>query len=115
MENIVKVITSLSWWKTIKQCTIEFWEKTLLHGSRNIVETGRIAVEKSLWFVILITAFGFSLFFVAAIWLNFTANPAITTLDNQNYPIYNVPFPSVGLCNVNRISQAKVDYYAAKL
>lgn len=37
------------------------------------------------------------------VWIRFVINPTITTIDTTNHPIWEVPFPSVTICNINKV------------
>lgn len=114
-KSIVKQLLNLPWWNSFKASSNDFWQKSLLHGSRNVIERGRLVSEKVIWLFIIFIGFGLAFFFLIDIWTNFTSNPTITTLDNQNYPISRVSYPAVGLCNVNRLSKTMLAKYADEL
>lgn len=46
-------------------------------------------------------AFALVLMFLA--WSRFNTNPTITTVETTNYPIWNLPFPAVTICNNNKV------------
>jgi amiloride-sensitive sodium channel len=37
------------------------------------------------------------------VWLRFDESPTVTTVETTTYPIWNLPFPAVTLCNNNKI------------
>lgn len=37
------------------------------------------------------------------VWRRFQINPTITTIDTTNHPIWEVPFPAVTICNINKV------------
>ena len=43
------------------------------------------------------------------VWTQYSTSPTITSVENTHYPIWNIPFPAVTICQVN-----KVHYSAAK-
>lgn len=45
----------------------------------------------------------------------YTVNPMITSLYNTLYPISEVPWPAISVCNNNRISKAAAQQYAEAL
>lgn len=45
----------------------------------------------------------------------YTVNPLVTSLYNTLYPISEVPWPAISVCNNNRISKAAAQQYAAAL
>lgn len=55
------------------------------------------------------------LFFVTTAWEGYTTNPLVTTLHDTIYPVANVPFPAVSVCNNNRISRRAAVLLAKEL
>lgn len=37
------------------------------------------------------------------VWVKFQNTPTITTVETNNYPISNIQFPAVTLCNLNKV------------
>lgn len=61
--------------------------------------------ERYLWialsFFALITA-------IVLLWISWNWNaetPTMTVIESTNYATYNLPFPSITICNMNRISR----------
>ncbi|XP_053663721.1 pickpocket protein 11-like [Anopheles marshallii] len=40
-------------------------------------------------------------------WMRFRTTPTITTIETMTYPIWNIPFPAVTVCNINKIDLRK--------
>uniref|UniRef100_A0A182MEP0 Sodium channel protein Nach n=1 Tax=Anopheles culicifacies TaxID=139723 RepID=A0A182MEP0_9DIPT len=40
-------------------------------------------------------------------WMRFRTTPTITTIETMTYPIWNIPFPAVTVCNINKIDNRK--------
>ncbi|KXJ77947.1 hypothetical protein RP20_CCG006004 [Aedes albopictus] len=38
-------------------------------------------------------------------WIRFKNTPTITTIETTTYPIWNVPFPAVTVCNINKVDR----------
>ena len=55
------------------------------------------------------------LFFVTTAWAGYQSNPLVTTLHDTIYPVANVPFPAVSICNSNRISKRAATLLAKEL
>ncbi|XP_012234766.2 sodium channel protein Nach-like [Linepithema humile] len=67
-------------------------------------------VEKIMWLVIRIIAVSGTLFMMLDFTLMYKRSPTFTTPETFLYPIWNVDFPAIAICNVNRISRkAAVD------
>lgn len=108
-------LLTLPWWRSFKESVSELFEKYTMHGYKNLNENKRIAFEKFIWVCVHIFAIAISMWIVNSLWTDFTNNPTVTTLESQNYGIENIPFPAVGLCNVNRISKRRALAYAEEL
>jgi amiloride-sensitive sodium channel len=39
------------------------------------------------------------------VWLRFNESPTVTNVETTTYPIWNIPFPAVTLCNNNKVYQ----------
>lgn len=83
-----------------------FCKVTSLHGYIHTINKEYYAFERWLWiifsFLALITA-------VVLLWIswNWTAEtPTTTVIESTNHPTYNLPFPAVTVCNMNKISKA---------
>jgi acid-sensing ion channel, other len=90
----------------LKDKVTNFCSVTSLHGYVHTVNKEYHAFERWLWillsFVALITA-------IVLLWIswNWTAEtPTTTVIESTNYPTYNLPFPSLTICNMNKISKA---------
>lgn len=45
----------------------------------------------------------FAIVLMGLVWDRFQTTPTITTVETNNYPIWNVPFPAVTICNINKV------------
>lgn len=45
----------------------------------------------------------FALIMIILIWQRFQSTPTITTVETYYHPIWNVPFPAVTICNINKV------------
>lgn len=91
----------------IKDKVENFCAVTSLHGYVHITNKEYHLVERVLWFILsffaLVTA-------IVLLWIswNWTAEtPTTTVIESTNYPTYNLPFPSVTICNMNKIAKSK--------
>lgn len=82
-----------------------FCAVTSLHGYVHTVNKEYNAFERWLWIIMsffaLITA-------VVLLWIswNWTAEtPTTTVIESTNHPTYNLPFPAVTICSMNKISK----------
>lgn len=98
-------------WKSVK----EFLSKTYVHAYHYLADEDRKVPEKIMWFILHVTMLTIAINVVLFAWSRFTDNPTITTLENQHYSIYNIPFPAIGVCLNNKLSKTKVEEYADNL
>lgn len=89
----------------LKDKVNNFCSVTSLHGYVHTVKKEYHAFERWLWiilsFFMLITA-------IILLWIswNWTSEtPTMTVIESTNHPTYNLPFPSVTICNMNKISR----------
>ncbi|XP_052859746.1 sodium channel protein Nach-like [Anopheles cruzii] len=50
-----------------------------------------------------------------AAWEQFRTNPTLTTIETTTFPVSMIPFPSVTLCNINKIHSAKAKELSQQL
>lgn len=70
---------------------------------------------RSAWFVVVVVSLIFAVYITLLGWAEFNDNPTFTTLYSQKYPIWEVDFPGVTLCSINRLSRKAANEYAEKL
>ena len=92
----------------LKDKVNNFCAVTSLHGYVHTIKQEYHAFERWLWIILsffaLITA-------IILLWIswNWTAEtPTTTVIESTNYPTYNLPFPSVTICSMNKISSPAV-------
>lgn len=56
-----------------------------------------------MWFLSTLAGVVFAVIMMRLVYIRFVNNPTITTIDTTNHPIWEVPFPSVTLCNINKV------------
>lgn len=90
----------------LKDKVTSFCSVTSLHGYVHTINKEYHPFERWLWIILsffaLITA-------VILLWISWNWNaetPTTTVIESTNYPTYNLPFPSVTVCNMNKISKS---------
>lgn len=48
-------------------------------------------------------------------WDKFQTNPTLTTLETNAYPIWNLRFPAVTICNINKVYTPAADKFTERL
>jgi hypothetical protein len=59
--------------------------------------------------------FGTTCYFLCFIWFDALRKPLIVTMESSTYPISDIDFPAVAICNVNRISKKALVEYAKEM
>ncbi|KAL9925199.1 sodium channel protein Nach-like isoform 1-T1 [Glossina fuscipes fuscipes] len=84
-----------------------FCQSTSLHGFSYIARTDLTKTERMFWIIAIFTAIVTCVALVLATYFwNFNI-PTVTVIDSSHYPIWQVPFPAITLCNFNKISKRK--------
>uniref|UniRef100_A0A182T041 Uncharacterized protein n=1 Tax=Anopheles maculatus TaxID=74869 RepID=A0A182T041_9DIPT len=103
---------------TIVQTFWIFCENSSLHGlryiGRNKAIKGNILL-RCVWSVIAMVSLGFTLLLANSAWDQFRSNPTLTTIETTSYPVSLIAFPSVTLCNINKIHSGKAMELGRKL
>jgi amiloride-sensitive sodium channel len=63
--------------------------------------------NRTLWAVVLVLCFVAAIVMVWFEWGRNDISPTLTALDTSHYPIWNIDFPAVTLCGINRIRKSK--------
>lgn len=112
----------------------QFFESTTLHGFKYLVQSGRSPFEKwaflhlkqeelkiififfrLLWYFIQICALVATVYIFLKAFDDFAAKPTFTSLESMNHPVWEVSFPAVAVCSVNKISKKAAMQYAIEL
>lgn len=102
--------------RALTQTAMDFCRETTLHGIKHVVvdiqELGssysrdkRISklVSLVIWVSACVMGAVFAIVLMGLVWDRFQTTPTITTVETNNYPIWNVPFPAVTICNINKV------------
>lgn len=94
----------------------EFLSDTSLHGVKHIskkikhveddetyIKHFRALLNNVFWFFLTISSGIFSLHMMNLVWIRYQTTPTVTTIETLNYPIWEVPFPAVTVCNINKV------------
>ena len=99
----------------LKDKTNNFCQVTSLHGYVHTVNKEYHQFERYLWFVLsffaLITAI--ALLYISWAWTAET--PTTTVIESTNHPTYNLPFPAITFCGMNKISKKSALEEASKM
>ncbi|XP_037932263.1 pickpocket protein 11, partial [Teleopsis dalmanni] len=91
--------------------SVEFFQKTSLNGFGLLYYIRRRKYQRLFWFLFILMGIGFATYVVLVTLLNFLHDPTVTELESQNYPIWQIPFPAIAICSVNKLSLFAVRNY----
>ena len=68
-----------------------------------------------LWSVVCIICVTVATIMMRIVWFRFNNSPTVTTVETTTYPIWNIPFPAVTLCNNNKVYEPAAKELARNL
>ncbi|XP_023247579.1 sodium channel protein Nach-like [Copidosoma floridanum] len=99
-------------WKSLLR---QYCENTSLHGFRYVVSNETTFVEKILWLVVCVLGFFIALLLMLFVWQKFRRTPTVTTIDTTTYPIFNLAFPAVSICNYNKVYKPHAEKFSKRM
>lgn len=60
-------------------------------------------IKSMFWTLTFLASYGFAVNLMYIVWRRNDSTPFITTIESTSYPIWNVPFPAVTVCNINKV------------
>ncbi|XP_049825892.1 sodium channel protein Nach-like [Aethina tumida] len=79
----------------------KYCKETTLHGFHYITSNSSSPLSSLIWFCICCLSLAFCLYLINLQLITYTTKRVNTNIATTVYPIYDVPFPSVTICNVN--------------
>ncbi|KAI9552641.1 putative amiloride-sensitive sodium channel [Daphnia sinensis] len=86
----------------------EFCDTTSIHGLKYITEENSHWLKRAMWTLVFLGGILFSGYFCWQMWNKWEDSPVLMSLDSNRYPLKNIPFPAVTICNVNKVSKTKL-------
>lgn len=117
-ENFSKVrrcTASSIWCNEIDQFTKSEFMHITFRSIWEILLWCHFCCTRILWYFALSIASASAVYIFLTALGEFSSNPAFTALKSVKHPIYEVPFPAVAVCNVNKISKKAAREYAEYL
>ncbi|XP_052864392.1 sodium channel protein Nach-like [Anopheles cruzii] len=82
----------------------ELFQSTALHGYSQIVRDKYTVAERSIWAGVVVASTISALTLLLISWSWEVETPTVTVMESTNYPTWNIPFPAVTVCPVNKIA-----------
>lgn len=60
-------------------------------------------ISLSIWISACLLGIFFAITLMGLAWNRFQTTPTITTVETNNYPIWNIKFPAITICNNNKV------------
>ncbi|KAK3913181.1 Pickpocket protein 28 [Frankliniella fusca] len=90
--------SELHWVETAQQ----YCQSSSLHGLRYVGDTGISPVERCFWVVSFALAVIVAAYFITDIYQRWENSPVINSVAPVATPIFQIPFPAITICNMNR-------------
>ncbi|XP_041986745.1 sodium channel protein Nach-like [Aricia agestis] len=104
-KSRVKKAAKKPLWQFCKEKFVEFCKRTDLHGFKYIVMEDLNVAERSIWAVAVVISIICAAYFVITAYRWYARNPIVTVIESTQGAIWDVPFPSVTVCDLNIISR----------
>ncbi|XP_063242547.1 sodium channel protein Nach-like [Bacillus rossius redtenbacheri] len=66
------------------------------------------AGSRVLWLVTCSGGLLAAVYLISCVWVQYNTSPTITSIESTHFPIWNIPFPAVTICNVNKVHLSAV-------
>ncbi len=83
--------------------TRKYFAETSIHGLKYIAEPGRHIVERIFWLVAVVSFAVTAGYLIYAVIDKWQTSPVLVSFDSKAVPIWEVPFPSMTICNLNKV------------
>ncbi|XP_054744360.1 pickpocket protein 11-like [Anastrepha obliqua] len=82
-----------------------YCNSTSLHGFNYITLKGSTVNERRFWIPTVIVSIIISIVLVTVSWFSNREDLTVTVIESAHYPTWNIPFPAVTICSLNKISK----------
>ncbi|XP_063367232.1 pickpocket protein 28-like [Cydia amplana] len=94
--------------KSFAQVLRDYVQHCSLAGLKQVCERDIPIRHRIFWTFLTALTFGAMIYMLMNIWKATLSNPLIVTMDSSTYPIAEIDFPAIAVCNINRISMKSV-------
>ncbi|KPJ01464.1 Sodium channel protein Nach [Papilio xuthus] len=88
-----------------KQCFVEYTRNSSVGGLWQITNPKTPITQRIVWLMIFGLMCGIGAYFFWYLWYGSLSSPLIITIQSSMYPISNIEFPAIAICNTNIISK----------
>ncbi len=92
-----------------------YMQDTTLHGLKYITERRRHSMERVFWLVVVAVAWIFSAYFSYKVINKWKTSPVLVSFESVQTGIYSIPFPSLTVCNMNKVRRSRVQHIEDEL
>ena len=92
----------------------EFTKNSSIHAIHYLTSETVNAIGKFFWFCVIVIGFVAMVYCCILLSARFRSNLTATVFETTNYPITEIPFPQITLCNNNHINYNRPEEAAAK-
>lgn len=93
----------------------DFCKSTALHGYGYIVQEDNTKWEKIFWILLIVSATVAAIVLLYISWIWNSETPTVTVIESTHYPTWNIPFPAITICSMNKISRARAFSLAQRM
>ncbi|XP_068619389.1 sodium channel protein Nach-like [Battus philenor] len=97
------------------KCYREFISNCSITGVKKMKKSNAPLIERVAWIFLSGATFGMFIYFCYYLWFESLFNPFIVTMETSSYPITEIDFPAIAVCNVNRLSKKALKALEMKL
>lgn len=115
MKSNNQSVQKNSFWKWFKERCRYFCSVTALHGCGHIVREDTPLWERIVWIFIVTISLIASIVLLRISWMWNSEYPVVTVIESTHYATWNIPFPAVTFCNLNKISMSAAMQFASTL
>lgn len=107
--------------RALKYTSKNFCRRSNLHGFKYTQARKETSpsddnfINHCIWYFLCLVGFVLAIYLIQLVLIKYTTTPTITTVETTNYPIWNVKFPAVTFCNINKVYAPATDTIREKL
>ncbi|XP_063539375.1 sodium channel protein Nach-like [Cydia strobilella] len=101
--------------RSFAQVLRDYVQHCSLGGIKQVCERDIPIKHRIFWTILTGLTYAALIYMLMNIWKATLSNPLLVTMDSSTYPIAEIDFPAVAVCNINRISMKSVKKRAVEI